>query len=81
MQAARRQVQLRLCHLKRPPPPWPRGAEAGGRFSDASPQSLQPNMPNEAEGIREDSGSRWPGNDIVAEVTDIVAEGVRRPDR
>ena len=57
-----------------PAPAVAAGAEAGGRFSDASPQSLQPNMPNEAEGIREDSGSRWPGNDIVAEVTDIVAE-------
>ena len=57
-----------------PAPAVAAGAEAGGRFSDASPQLLQPNMPNEAEGIREDSGSRWPGNDIVAEVTDIVAE-------
>ena len=72
-----------------PAPAAAAGAEAGGRSSDASPQSLlpplgedladlaarlHPNVPNDAEGIRNDSGSRSPGNDIVAEVTDIVAE-------
>ena len=73
-----------------PAPAAAAGAEAGGRSSDASPQSLLPPLgedladlaarlhpnvvPNDAEGIRDDSGSRSPGNDIVAEVTDIVAE-------
>ena len=72
-----------------PAPAAAAGAEAGGRSSDASPHSLlpplgedladlaarlHPNVPNDAEGIRDSSGSRSPGNDIVAEVTDIVAE-------
>ena len=72
-----------------PAPAAAAAAEAGGRSSDASPQPvlpplgedladlaarLHPNVPNGAEGIRDDSGSRSPGNDIVAEVTDIVAE-------
>lgn len=71
-----------------PPPAEAAGAKGGSRSSGAggsggncgpspsksSAPHLQPDMPNDGDGIRDDGGSRSAGNDIVAEVTDIVAE-------
>ena len=50
------------------------GGDCGPSPSESSASHLHPDKPNDADGIRDDGGSRSAGNDIVAEVTDIVAE-------